>query len=156
MKRTWSLPTVLQIVQKILASYWPFLYLSIGQVWWLNELWFKRYIQKCTLSRVLILIMAHHLLNHGIFKNKRTWIYWERNMNFLRNKNPFVAEVTFKNGQKWISTKELHGNFSNLKIHDLKTCIIRTELRLLEKVFFVNTFYDLNLFELKYSEYGKK
>ena len=25
----------------------PCLYLSIGQVWWLNDLWFKGYIQKC-------------------------------------------------------------------------------------------------------------
>ena len=28
--------------------------LSIDQVWWLNEQWFKRYIQKCTMSHVLM------------------------------------------------------------------------------------------------------
>ena len=49
---TW--PPFFQIVQKIPESYYSCLYLSIGQVWWLNELWFKRYIQKCTLSHVLI------------------------------------------------------------------------------------------------------
>ena len=48
----WNLATVLQIVQKIPENYCPCLYLSIGQVWWLNELWFKRYTQKCTLSHV--------------------------------------------------------------------------------------------------------
>ena len=37
-------------------NYCSCLYLSIGQVWWLNMLWFKRYNQKSTLSRVLVLI----------------------------------------------------------------------------------------------------
>ena len=53
-----TLASVLQIVQKIPENC---LYLSIGQVWWLNKLWFKSYIQKCTLSHVLILIMSHRL-----------------------------------------------------------------------------------------------
>ena len=57
-KRTWNLAPVLQIVQKILDNYCHCLYLSAGQVCWNNELWFKRYIQKCTLSHVLILIMT--------------------------------------------------------------------------------------------------
>ena len=35
----------------------PLLILSTGQIWWLNELWFKRYIQKCTLSHVIIVMM---------------------------------------------------------------------------------------------------
>ena len=42
-------------------DYWKLLslqYLSPGQVWWLYNLWFKRYIQKCTLSHVLILIVT--------------------------------------------------------------------------------------------------
>ena len=30
----------------------------VGQVWLANELWFKGYIEKCTLSHVLILIMT--------------------------------------------------------------------------------------------------
>ena len=38
------------------------LYLSIYQVWWLNELWFERSIQKCTLSYVLILVMTSEIL----------------------------------------------------------------------------------------------
>ena len=57
---------------------------------------------------------THHdvtdLINHGIVKNTKTWISWERNITFLRNKKilnlcfrwqilrsyRFVAEVTFK------------------------------------------------------------
>ena len=35
-----------------------FIYLSIDQGWWFNKLWFKRYIQKCTLSHALTLIMT--------------------------------------------------------------------------------------------------
>ena len=54
----WNLAPVLQIVQKITENNHPCLYLSTGQVWWLNELWFKRYIQKCTLPHVLILIVT--------------------------------------------------------------------------------------------------
>ena len=57
---------------------------------------------------------THHdvrdLLNHGMVKNKKPWISWERNIIFLRNKKilnvcfrwhilrsyRFIAEVTFK------------------------------------------------------------
>ena len=57
---------------------------------------------------------THHavtdLVNHGMIKNTKTWISWERNIIFLRNKKnlnlyfrwhilrsySFVAEVTFK------------------------------------------------------------
>ena len=53
MKRTWSLAPVFQIVQKISENYYPCLYLPIDKVWWLNELWFKRYIETCTLSHLL-------------------------------------------------------------------------------------------------------
>ena len=45
-------------VQKNAENFWPCLFLSIAQGWCLNELWFKRYIEKCTLSHVLILIMT--------------------------------------------------------------------------------------------------
>ena len=91
-------------------NYCPCLYLTIGQVWWLNELWFKRYIQKCTLSHILILIMtSHYLVNHWMCKNTKTWKSWEQNITFLRNKKifnlcfrwhilrsyGFEAEVTF-------------------------------------------------------------
>ena len=61
LKRVWDLAPVLQIVQKIPENYCPCLYLSIDQVWLLNELWFKRYIQKCTLRHVIILIMTSQI-----------------------------------------------------------------------------------------------
>ena len=111
LKRTWNLAPVLHLVQMIPESYYPCFYLSIGQVWWLNELWIRIYIQKCTLSRVLIiLIILIYLVNHEVVKNGKTWISWKRNTNFLWNKKildlcfrwnilrncHFVAEVTFK------------------------------------------------------------
>ena len=58
LKTTWNLAPVFPTAQKIPENYCPCLYLSISQVWWLSELWFKRYIQKCALSYVLILIMT--------------------------------------------------------------------------------------------------
>ena len=58
LKRTWNLAPVSQIVQKITQNYCTWLYLSTGQVWWVHDLWFKRYIQKCTLSHVLILTVT--------------------------------------------------------------------------------------------------
>ena len=58
LKRAWNLAAVLQIVQKILEKYCPCLYLWIDQVWFVNELWFKRYIQKCALSHGLTLIIC--------------------------------------------------------------------------------------------------
>ena len=44
-----------------LKGYWKLLYLLISINWpvlWLHHLWSKRYIQKCTLSHVLILIVT--------------------------------------------------------------------------------------------------
>ena len=58
-KKTWNLASVLQIVHKIPENYCPCLYLSIGQVWLFHELWLKRYVQKCALSRVLISSWRH-------------------------------------------------------------------------------------------------
>ena len=58
LKRTWNLVSVSQIVQKITENYCTCWYLSTGQVWWFHDMWFKRYIQKCTLSHVLILIVT--------------------------------------------------------------------------------------------------
>ena len=58
-KKTWNLASVLQIVQKIPENYCPCFYLSIGQVWLFHELWLKRYVQKCALSRVLISSWRH-------------------------------------------------------------------------------------------------
>ena len=60
-----------QTVRKIPENYCPCIYLSIGQVQWVNEMWFKRYIQKgisCT--------NTHHdvtdLINYGMVKNTKT------------------------------------------------------------------------------------
>ena len=111
MKRTWNLAPVFQINQKITENYCPCLYLSVGQVWWLHELWFKRYIQKCTFVSCNNI---HHdftdSVNHGMVKIAKTWISWEWNTIFVLNKKIlnlslrwhilrsycFVAEVTFK------------------------------------------------------------
>ena len=62
LKKTWNLALVPQIIQKIHENYCPCIHLSIGQVWWLNELWFKRYNKNSTLSHVLILIMTSVLI----------------------------------------------------------------------------------------------
>ena len=71
-KSSWNLALVLEIIQKISEKYYPCLYLSIDQAWWVNELWFKRYIQKCTLSHVLILIMMSDLVTHRMIQNMKT------------------------------------------------------------------------------------
>ena len=99
----WNLAPLLQIVQKIPENCCYCLYLSTGQVWWLNGLWFKRYIQK---MHPISCTNTHHditdLVSHGIS--------WEWNITFLWNKKilnlcirwhilrsyHFVAEVTFK------------------------------------------------------------
>ena len=70
MKGTWNLAPGGRIVRKIPGNYCPGSYQSIGQVWSLNELQFKRYIQKYILTHV---VFTHHdatdLLNHGMVKN---------------------------------------------------------------------------------------
>ena len=109
-KRTRNLGPFLQIVQKVPENYVPCLYSSADQVWWINELWFKRYIQKCTVSCA----NTHHditdLVYNGKVKTTKTWISWEWNIIFLQSKTTlnlcfrwnilrsyhFVAEVTFK------------------------------------------------------------
>ena len=50
LKRIWNLVPVLQIIQKSSENYCSCMYLSIDHVLWLNELWFKRDIQKHTVS----------------------------------------------------------------------------------------------------------
>ena len=121
LKRTWNLASVSQIVQQITENYCTCLYLSIGQVWWLHDLWFKRYIQKCTLSHALVT----DLVNHGMVKNTKTWISWEWNIS-LRNKKilnlcfrwhilrsyRFVAELTFKQSSKCVLQQGVLRNFS--------------------------------------------
>ena len=106
-----------QIVQKIPENYCPCLYLSTTQVWWLNELGFKRYIQKYTVSWINTHYDVTDLVNHRIIKNTKTWIPKEREKKyFLRNNKilnqclrwhilrsyPFVVEVTFKE-QVWLN-----------------------------------------------------
>ena len=89
MKRVWNLSQSSKSFKRLLKLI-SLLYLSTGQVWWLNELWFKRYIQKCTLSHVLILIMTSKIwLSHGMVKNTKTWISWELNTTFLKSKKIF-------------------------------------------------------------------
>ena len=94
-----------------LKKYCSCLYLSIGIVWWLKVLWFKKDIQKCTISCT----HTHDDVtdgssNHGMAKTTKTWMSWELNITFPRNKKilnlclrwhifrsyRFVAEVTFK------------------------------------------------------------
>ena len=61
LERVWNLALVLQIVQKNSQKYFSCLYLSIDQVWWVNESWLKIYFQKCSLSHVLILTMTSQI-----------------------------------------------------------------------------------------------
>ena len=76
LNRTWNLVLVLQIVQMISGNYCAWLYPSIRQVWWLNELWFKSYILKCILSVLLTIIVT----THG-----KSWDSWKyKNLNILR------------------------------------------------------------------------
>ena len=67
------------------------------------------------------------LLNHGMVKNTKTWIYLERNITFLQNRKilnlclrwhilrsyPFVAEVTF-----YYISYTVQGLFSKKAISD--------------------------------------
>ena len=128
-KRTWDLVPVFQIVRKIHENYCSCFYLSIGHVWGPNELWFKRYIQKCTVSYT----NTHHdvtdLVNHGTDKNTKTWISWQRNITFFRNKEIlnlclrwhilrsylFVAEVALSRWPASLLKMSLfHKCFSNI------------------------------------------
>ena len=86
MKRAWNLAPVLQIVQKIPEDYWPCLYLSVDQVWWPKDIWFKRYIQNYTLSHVLILIWCQRFVKLWMVENTKTLISWQRNITFFKNK----------------------------------------------------------------------
>ena len=95
---------------KISEKYCPCLYLSTDQVWWVNELWLKRYIQKWTVLCTNTYHDVTYLVNHRMVKNKKTWIPRERYINFLWDKKIvnlcfkyhilssfcFVAEVIFK------------------------------------------------------------
>ena len=43
--RAWNSAPALQIIEEISEKYCPCFYLFVDQVWWVNELWFKRNIQ---------------------------------------------------------------------------------------------------------------
>ena len=57
LKRDWNFALVFQIVQIIPENYLPCWYRSIGQIWWLNEMWFKKYNQKCTVFHALVIFI---------------------------------------------------------------------------------------------------
>ena len=111
MKRAWKPSPVIQIVQKNSEKYCRCLYLSIDQVWGVNELWFKRHIQNYALSHVLIFIMTSQIWSlMGWLKVKNLNISKKQNITFPWNKKilnlslrwrilrsyHFVAEITFK------------------------------------------------------------
>ena len=85
-KRGWNIVPVLQIVQTIPEDYCPGLYQSIVQVWWLNELWFKRYIR----WNMHLVSFTHHdvtdLVNYEMVKMQKTWITWKQNITISQNK----------------------------------------------------------------------
>ena len=60
---------------KDLKKYCPYLNLSTDQVWWGNELWFKRF--KYARHDVT------NLINLGMVKNKTNCISRQRNITFL-------------------------------------------------------------------------
>ena len=68
-----NLAPIFHLVQNISEKYYPCLYLSIDQVWRVNELWFKKYSKMnpvwCT--------NTHHdvkdLVNHGMVKKIKAW-----------------------------------------------------------------------------------
>ena len=64
---------MLHIVQTISEKYRPCLNLSVDKVWWVNELWFKRYIQK---MHPVSCTNTHHdvtdLVNPGTVKDTKT------------------------------------------------------------------------------------
>ena len=68
-------------------DYWKLLYLLISteQDWWLHDLWFKRYIQKCTLTHVLILTVTS-LIWYII-----GWLKY-KNLNILRTEHTFSTK----------------------------------------------------------------
>ena len=110
------------------------LYLSIDQIWCVNELWFKRYIQKCTLAHVLILMMSQ--MNHGMVKNAKFWISQEGNITFLWNKKfltcasdstfwevvVFTAELNFKKLSNVLLRKSMNSIYKSFTRSWLDCC----------------------------------
>ena len=102
-----NLAPVFHLVQNISEKYYHCLYLSIDQVWKVNELWFKRYSKMhpvwCT--------NTHHdvkdLVNHGMVKKIKAWN--KKNINLclrwhiLRSYH-FLEEVTIKYVWPFVTT----------------------------------------------------
>ena len=107
LKRTWNLAPVLQIVQKITENCCSYLYISVGQIWSCGS---KDIFKNAPSLMCRYSSWRHRFGRHGIVKNTKTWISWERNITFLRNKKihnlchrwhifrsyRFAVEVTFK------------------------------------------------------------
>ena len=118
----WTYPNSSKLFQKFLkllplfiSINWP----CLG-TWWVvvQKIYSKMYPVSCT--------NTHHdvtdLLNHGMAKITKTWISWERNITFLRNKKTlnlclrwhilrsyhFVPEVTFEYCCKILHLRCLH------------------------------------------------
>ena len=148
LKKTWNLALVLQIVEKIPEKYCLYLYLSIGQVSWLNELCFKIYIQKCTTD----------LRNCGMVKNIKTWISWERNISFLRNKKFInlclswhilisyrsIAEVTFNRFLFFVVLSSINFllNFSFSQAYKVLVCLVITIFMFYVSFFSISCLYS--------------
>ena len=130
LKRNWNLTVAHRIVQKISKNYCPCLYLSIGQVWWLNELWFKKYIQKYTVSCT----NTHHditdLANHGMVENTKPWISWEQNIEFLWNKEILNLCLRWHIFEKLLfySRGSISNSFINYILHKNFKCQVNVKL----------------------------
>ena len=81
MKKGWKLALVFQIVQKVSEKNCPCLYLFTDQVWWINELWFKRYIQKFKSCNMSVIRRKGESQNgrfkktkHAKYSEKRTFL----------------------------------------------------------------------------------
>ena len=96
-----------------------FIYISIGQIWWLcwvviQKMYSKMHPVSCTNIHPDVT----DLEIHGIVKNTETWVSWERNITFLWkiltsasdvvSDYRFVAEVTFKYAQPFVTTTHNH------------------------------------------------
>ena len=96
-----------------------FIYISIGQIWWLcwvviQKMYSKMHPVSCTNTHPDVT----DLEIHGIVKNTETWVSWERNITFLWkiltsasdivSDYCFVAEVTFKYAQPFVTTTHNH------------------------------------------------
>ena len=120
-KRTWSLvfgtslPNCSKDYWKVLYFFMPINWPSLVTLWFVvQKIYSKMHLVSCT--------NTHHditdLVNHGMVKNTKTWIYWEWKITSLRNEkllnlclrwydlikseNLFVGEVTFKKNKKKI------------------------------------------------------